>query len=101
MISLNPDESFGQHCPSLVFTDVLINVPEDFRRIGAEIEAVNDKGEPHLFYVTSIENGTLSADGLAGQTVNFSVTIVSTRRATDEELRRGVPDRDRSVRMFQ
>lgn len=89
MISLNPDESFGQHYPSLVFTDALINVPEDIRRIEAEIEAVNDRGETHLFYLTSIENGTLSADGnhqLAGQTVNFSVTIASVRRATDEEL---------------
>gem|GEM_PF-1666026 len=76
-------------------------MPEDFRRIGAEIEAVNDKGEPHLFYVTSIENGALSADGMAGHTVNFSVTIVSIRRAKDEELRRGIPDRDRSARMFQ
>ena len=82
----------------------IINVPEDFRRIGAEIEAVNDKDEPHFFYVTSIENGTLSADGnhqLAGQTVNFSVTIVSIRRATDEELRHGIPHRDPFMRFFQ
>ncbi|MDX2476752.1 MAG: hypothetical protein QNL05_05250 [Gammaproteobacteria bacterium] len=87
--------------PHLFLQMHIINVPEDFRRIGAEIEAGNDKGEPHLFYVTSIENGTLSADGMAGHTVNFPVTIVSTRRATDEELPRGIPDRDRSVRMFQ
>lgn len=103
-ISLNPDESFGPYYPSLVITDALIKVAEDFRSLGAEIEAVNDKGEPHLFYLTSIENGTLTADGnhqLAAQTVNFSVTIASIRRATDEELRRWIPGRDRSVPMLQ
>jgi len=41
-ISLNPDESFGQYYPSHVFTDALINLSEDFRRNGAEIEAVNE-----------------------------------------------------------
>lgn len=103
-ISLNPDESFGQHDPSLVFTDALFNVPEEFRRIGAEIEAESKKGESRLFYVTKIEDGTLTADGnhpLAGQTVNFIVTVVSIRQANDEEMRRGVPDQDPSMQLFQ
>ena len=30
--------------PHLFLQMHIINVPEDFRRIGAEIEAVNDKG---------------------------------------------------------
>ena len=80
-----------------VFTDALINVTQGFRRIGAEIKAVNDKDESHIISVTSIENGTLTADDnqqLAVQTATFSVTNVSIRRAKDEEMRRGIPDQD-------
>mgnify|MGYP000160939180 FL=1 len=79
-------------------------MPEEFRRIGAEIEAESKKGESRLFYVTKIEKGTLTADGnhpLAGQTVNFIVTVVSIRQANDEEMRRGVPDMDPSMQLFQ
>ncbi len=103
-ISLNPDVTSASIIPHLFFLDALINVPEGFRRIGAEIEAVNNKGESHLLYLNSIENGTLTADGnhqLAAQTANFSITIVSIRRAIDEELRLCTLDRDCSVRMFQ
>ncbi len=44
-ISLTPDEAFGERDPGLSFTDDLDNVPPELRRIGAQFEAQNSRGE--------------------------------------------------------
>jgi len=94
-VALRPEDGFGERDPDLTFTDDLANVPEEFRRIGAEVEMRSDHGESRLFYVTRIENGRLTVDGnhpLAGQAVTFEVTINGIRDATEAELRNGRPD---------
>ena len=96
-ITLPPEEGFGERNPGLQFTDSLISVPEEFRHIGAEIEAENDQGESRVFFVTSIEDGKVTFDAnhpLAEQTVNFVVTVVGIRPASDQERMRGTPDPD-------
>ncbi len=93
-IRLSPDDAFGQHDESLTFTDDIDNVPPQFRKLGAEVEATNDKGETRSFYVTRIDDKTLTVDGnhpLAGQHVQFIVTVKDIRDATAEELRSGMP----------
>ena len=59
-VTLSPGDGFGEHDPSLIFTDELNNVPSQFRQLGAEIEARNDKGISMKFLVTKIDekNGT-------------------------------------------
>jgi FKBP-type peptidyl-prolyl cis-trans isomerase SlyD len=102
-VSLTPEHGFGYPDPSLSFSDPLVNVPEEYRHIGAEVEVTSDRGESRLFYVSKIENGILTMDGnhpLAGQTVTFVVTIVDIHPATTEELQRGIPDRDTRQPLF-
>ncbi|HUW49712.1 MAG TPA: peptidylprolyl isomerase [Sulfuricella sp.] len=94
-VTLNPEEGFGPHYADLTFTDDVDNVPPEFRRIGAEVEFENDKGETMKFFVTKIENGKLTVDSnhpMAGQTVTFIVNVVSVKDATREEIAKGRPD---------
>ncbi len=93
-VELAPSDGFGEHDPDLTFTDDIENVPPEFRRLGAEVEAENAQGEALRFVVTSLENGKLTIDAnhpLAGQTVRFDVTIRAIRDATPEERRIGRP----------
>lgn len=94
-VVLTPSQGFGEHDPSLTFTDDLANVPEEIRVLGKEAEAQNAKGETLTFIVTDIDTakGKLTVDAnhpLAGQTVTFKVTVKDIRDATPEELRHGV-----------
>lgn len=93
-VTLKPEQAFGAHDPKLTFTDDIDNVPPELRRIGAELEAENAKGETRVFVVTRIENGKLTVDAnhpLAGQTVIFEVKVADIRDATPEEIRSGRP----------
>ena len=93
-VTLTPEEGFGQHDPALTFTDDLENVPTELRYVGAQLEAQNAEGEILNFIVTRIEQGKLTVDGnhpLAGQTVQFHVTVHEVRDATAAELRNKQP----------
>lgn len=93
-ISLTPEEGYGLRDESLVFTDDLDNVPEQFRRVGAEVMFENASGETKVFYVTAIEDGKLTLDGnpsLAGQSVTCLVNVIDIRDATPDEIRNGRP----------
>ncbi len=88
-VSLTPEDGIGTPDPSMIFTDDLDNVPEEFRHIGAEAEFQNDSGETKTFRVSKIENGKVTLDGnhpLAGQTIEFLVNILHVREATESEL---------------
>jgi FKBP-type peptidyl-prolyl cis-trans isomerase SlyD len=92
-VSLSPEEAFGPHDPELTYTDDIENVPPEFRRIGAEVEMMNDKGEAKTFTVTRIEDGKLTVDGnhpLAGKEITFQIRVIDIRDATPEELVSGV-----------
>jgi FKBP-type peptidyl-prolyl cis-trans isomerase SlyD len=88
-VSLAPSEGFGEHDPGLTFTDDIANVPPQFQQLGAEVEMVNEHGEPRLFRVTRIADARLTVDAnhpFAGQTVTFHVNVVDVRDATPAEL---------------
>ena len=91
-VTLMPQEAFGEHRPELVYVDDIDNVPPQYRRIGAEAEFVNDRGDTKVFVVTHIEDGKLTLDGnhpYAGKTVTFALTITEVRDATLEEIASG------------
>jgi FKBP-type peptidyl-prolyl cis-trans isomerase SlyD len=93
-VELSPGEGFGEHDPALTFTDDIAHVPPEYRHIGAEVEAENERGEAVRFVVTAIADGKLTVDAnhpLAGQTVRFAVTVQAIRDATPEERRLGQP----------
>ena len=83
-----PDKGFGEHDPSMTFTDDIANVPPEFRRLGAEVPMQNEAGEQRTFYVTRIADGRLTVDGnhpLAGKTLRVHVRIHEVRDATPED----------------
>ena len=93
-LTLPPEDAYGVRDESLMFVEVLENVPPEFRRVGAEVLFENASGETKVFYVTAIENGQLTLDGnpsLAGQTVTCLVNVVDVRDATHEEIDNGRP----------
>ncbi len=83
---------FGPRDESLVFTDRVENVPEEYRSIGTSILMENDKGQARSFLVTRIDDGTLTVDcnnPLCGREVVFRLEILAVRDATDEEMKAG------------
>ncbi|MGD2055454.1 MAG: FKBP-type peptidyl-prolyl cis-trans isomerase [Gammaproteobacteria bacterium] len=92
-VSLTPEEGFGPHDENLTYTDDLENVPPELRRIGAEVEMMNDQGDTRKFTVTRIDNDTLTVDGnhpLAGKVIVFNIKVVEIRDATADEIADGV-----------
>jgi FKBP-type peptidyl-prolyl cis-trans isomerase SlyD len=80
---------YGKRDESLVFTDRIENVPEEYREIGMTITMENEKGEPRNFIVTRFDDETLTVDGnnpLCGRDVVFTLEVLSIRDATDEEI---------------
>ena len=83
---------YGERDESLVFTDHIENVPEEYREIGMTITMENEKGEPRNFIVTRFDDKTLTVDGnnpLCGREVIFSLEVLTIREATDEEISLG------------
>ena len=83
-----PSAAFGDHDPSLTYTDDIDNVPPQFRHLGAEVPMQNDAGEVRSFYVTRIEDGRLTVDGnhpMAGKTLKVRVRIHEVRPATEAD----------------
>lgn len=87
-VSFPPDEGYGPH-----ETDKVVEVTKE--QLGFEPDAgsvvaarLPDGREQHLL-VTKVEGDSVTLDGnhpLAGQTLNFEVSVASLREATSEEL---------------
>ncbi|MBC8337415.1 MAG: peptidylprolyl isomerase [Alphaproteobacteria bacterium] len=93
-VPFDGDQIYGPRDESLVFTDHIDNVPEEYREVGTTIITENEKGEPRSFIVTRIDDKTLTVDGnnpLCGRKVLFKLEILSIRDATDEEIEAGGP----------
>ena len=91
-IPVDVEQLYGPRDESLVFTDHIENVPEQYREIGVTITMENDKGEPKNFIVTRFDDKTLTIDGnnpLCGRYVIFRVEVLSIRDATEEEIELG------------
>lgn len=88
-VPIDCTELYGERDESLVFTDDIENVPEDYRELGATITMENDKGGTKNFIVTRFDDKTLTVDGnnpLCGREVIFNLTVLSIRDATEEEI---------------
>ena len=104
-VPIDGNRIFGPRDESLVFTDRLENVPEEFRQIGVSILMENDGGQRRSFIVTRMDDQTLTVDGnnpLCGREVVFTLKVMTVRDPTDEEMKAGgaigaVPDIDPSL----
>jgi FKBP-type peptidyl-prolyl cis-trans isomerase SlyD len=91
-VPIDGSQIFGARDESLVFTDHIDNVPEEYRRIGTSILMENDQGQTRSFIVTRMDDETLTVDGnnpLCGREVVFTLQILTVRDATAEETRTG------------
>ena len=91
-VPIDGNRIFGARDESLVFTDRIENVPEEYRQVGTSILMENDKGQTRSFLVTRADDETLTVDGnnpLCGREVVFRLEILAVRDATDEETKSG------------
>jgi len=88
-VPIDCTDLYGARDESLVITDLIENVPEEYREVGTRILMENDKGQAKSFLVTRMDDKTLTIDGnhpLCGRMVVFELEILSVRDATDEEI---------------
>jgi len=91
-VAIDSNQIFGSRDESLVFSDHIENVPEEYRQVGTSILMENDKGQTRSFLVTQVDDETLTVDGnnpLCGREVVFTLEILTVRDATKEETRAG------------
>jgi FKBP-type peptidyl-prolyl cis-trans isomerase SlyD len=91
-VPIDGNQIYGPRDESLVFTDHIENVPEEYRQVGTAILMENEKGQTRSFIVTRMDDETLTVDGnnpLCGREVIFALEILTVRDATDEETRAG------------
>lgn len=91
-VPINGNQIFGPRDESLVFSDHIDNVPEEYRQVGTSILMENDRGQTRSFLVTHLDDERLTVDGnnpLCGREVVFRLEILTVRDATAEETRAG------------
>ena len=87
-------ELFGERDESLVFTDRIENVPEEYRQVGTSVLMESESGNTKTFLVTRVDDESVTIDGnnpLCGREVTFRLNVVSVRTATEEEIELGGP----------
>ncbi len=91
-VPIDGNQIFGPRDESLVFTDLLENIPEEYRQVGTSILMESDRGQTRSFLVTQMDDEKLTVDGnnpLCGRAVVFTLEILTVRDATEEETRMG------------
>lgn len=93
-VPIDSKKIFGERDEALVFTDLKENVPEDYHEVGTRILMENDKGDVKEFYVTRVDDKTVTIDGnnpMCGREVVFRLEVLTVRDATEEEIEIGGP----------
>ncbi len=91
-VELDCNKLFGPRDESLVITDYIENVPEEYREVGTTIVMESEQGTTKTFLVTRIDEKTLTIDGnnpLCGRQVVFELEILTVRDATEAEIAAG------------
>lgn len=87
-LELQPQDAFGLRDESLVQTIPKTQFPPGVK-VGGQLQGQGEDGHVHVFTVTKIKGDTVMLDGnhpLAGKALRFSVTVMSVRPATEEEI---------------
>jgi FKBP-type peptidyl-prolyl cis-trans isomerase SlyD len=93
-VPIDCNKLFGPRDESLVVTDLIENVPEEYRSVGTSILMENEQGDTRTFIVTRVDDKTVTIDGnnpLCGREVIFRLEILTVRDATEEEIAHGGP----------
>lgn len=93
-VPIDCNELFGPRDESLVVTDHIDNVPEEYREVGMSILMESSEGKNRTFIVTRVDEKSVTIDGnnpLCGREVVFKLNVATVRDATDEEIEYGGP----------
>jgi FKBP-type peptidyl-prolyl cis-trans isomerase SlyD len=93
-VPIDCNELFGPRDESLVITDHIDNVPEEYREVGTSILMESEQGNTRTFIVTRVDEHSVTIDGnnpLCGREVIFKLQILTVRDASEEELAAGGP----------
>ena len=85
-IEVSCELGFGKIDEELIFHDSLENVPEEYRKIGMQIDFANDKGVKRKFRVTKMDDKNITFDGnhlFAGKELLYKIKIID---VADTEL---------------
>ena len=85
-IEVSSELGFGKIDEGLIFKDSLENVPQEYRKIGMQIDFANDKGVKRKFRVTKMDDKKITFDGnhlFAGKELLYRIKIID---VTDTEL---------------
>ncbi len=91
-VPIDGHQIFGPRDETLVFSDSLENIPDEYRQVGTAILMENDKGQTRSFIVTHLDDEKLTVDGnnpLCGREVIFTLEVLTVRDATHEETSTG------------
>ena len=91
-VPIDCNDLYGPRDESLVITEALDNVPEEYHEVGTAILMENDKGQTKSFLVTRVDGQSITIDGnnpLCGREVIFILEIILVRDATEEETEYG------------
>ncbi|MCG6870430.1 MAG: peptidylprolyl isomerase [Gammaproteobacteria bacterium] len=91
-VPIDCNQLYGPRDESLVITDLIDNVPGEYREVGTAILMENDKGQTKSFLVTRIDDKTITIDGnnpLCGREVVFRLEVLTVRDATEQEIESG------------
>ena len=91
-VPIDCNQLYGPRDESLVITDLLENVPDEYHEVGTAILMENDSGQTRTFLVTRMDEETITIDGnnpLCGRQVVFILDILLVRDASDAELEYG------------
>ena len=93
-VPIDCNKVFGPRDESLVVTDRIENVPEEYREVGTSILMESESGNTRTFVVTRVDDKSVTIDGnnpLCGREVIFRLQILTVRDATEEEFAHGGP----------
>lgn len=91
-VPIDGNEIYGPRDESLVFTDHIENVPDEYRKVGTSLLMENEAGRTRTFIVTRVDDETLTVDGnnpLCGRDVLFTLEVLTVRDASETEIRAG------------
>ncbi|BCO30876.1 hypothetical protein TspCOW1_09790 [Thiohalobacter sp. COW1] len=91
-VPIDCNQLYGPRDESLVITENINNVPEEYREVGTAILMENDRGQTKSFLVTRIAGDYITIDGnnpLCGRQVIFKLEVLTVRDATEEEIEFG------------
>ncbi len=90
-VTIPPEEAYGEHMDALIEAVPKEAFGDAEVEVGMRFEAQTNQG-PIAVVVTELGEETITVDGnhpLAGQSLNFEVTVDDIREATEEEVEHG------------